>query len=252
MKAFLMIGQSNMAGRGDFGEVAEIQNPLCKMLRNGKWIPMREPINPDRGIFDYFHSGVGLAASFADAYAKYFNEEIGLIPCADGGTGLDQWREGSLLYDHAVMQGRLASRTSTIAGVLWHQGEADCSEELSSTYQQRLEVMLGALRETLDLQEVPIILGGLGDFLQFYPLKDNDYIRINQALKSLASSNELIGFASAEGLPANCDNLHFNADSLYKLGLRYFDEFEKLHNNCKSLGKKMITEDIHRGEMELL
>ena len=32
--SFLMIGQSNMAGRGDFGEV--------------------EPINPDRAIFDTF------------------------------------------------------------------------------------------------------------------------------------------------------------------------------------------------------
>ena len=43
MKAFLMIGQSNMAGRGDFGEVEEIKNPLCRMLRNGRWIPMSEP-----------------------------------------------------------------------------------------------------------------------------------------------------------------------------------------------------------------
>ena len=74
MKAFLMIGQSNMAGRGDFGEVAQIDNPLCKMLRNGRFIPMREPINPDRGIFDYFHSGVGLAASFADEYAKHYGK----------------------------------------------------------------------------------------------------------------------------------------------------------------------------------
>ena len=77
MKSFLMIGQSNMAGRGDFGEVEEINNPLCKMLRNGRGQPMSEPINPDRGIFTYLHSGVGLAASFADEYAKHFNEEIG-------------------------------------------------------------------------------------------------------------------------------------------------------------------------------
>ena len=67
MKAFLMIGQSNMAGRGDFGEVPPIENPNCFMLRNGRWIPMSEPINPDRSPFIYFHSGIGLAASFADA-----------------------------------------------------------------------------------------------------------------------------------------------------------------------------------------
>ena len=56
MKSFLLIGQSNMAGRGDFGEVPEIINPNCFMLRNGKWVPMSEPINPDRSIFNYFHS----------------------------------------------------------------------------------------------------------------------------------------------------------------------------------------------------
>ena len=75
MKSFLMIGQSNMAGRGEFGEVPEIQNRLCKMLRNGRWQLMSEPINPDRRVFGEFHSGVGLAASFADEYAKHFEEK---------------------------------------------------------------------------------------------------------------------------------------------------------------------------------
>ena len=102
MKAFLLIGQSNMAGRGDFGEVPEIINSKCFMLRNGKWVPMREPINPDRSIFDYFHSGRGLSVLFADEYAKKFDEEIGLIPCADGGTKLSQWMPGEILYDNAV------------------------------------------------------------------------------------------------------------------------------------------------------
>ena len=56
MKSFLMLGQSNMAGRGNFGEVEEINNPLCKMLRNGRWQYMSEPVNPDRGFFSCFHS----------------------------------------------------------------------------------------------------------------------------------------------------------------------------------------------------
>ena len=29
-----------------------------------------------RGIFEYYHSGRGLSASFADEYAKYFDEDI--------------------------------------------------------------------------------------------------------------------------------------------------------------------------------
>ena len=36
MHAFLMIGQSNMAGRGTVSEVAPIRNPHLSVLRNGR------------------------------------------------------------------------------------------------------------------------------------------------------------------------------------------------------------------------
>ena len=85
ISAFLMIGQSNMAGRGEFSEVEPISNKLCYMLRMGRWQKMSEPINPDRPIFEgKFHSGVSLGASFADDLARKGGERIGLIPCADG------------------------------------------------------------------------------------------------------------------------------------------------------------------------
>ena len=132
IRSFLMIGQSNMAGRGNIGEVDPIDNPNCYMLRMGRWQKMSEPINPDRPIFEgRFRSGVGLAASFADEFSKCTGLEVGLIPCADGGTSMDQWMPGQVLYDHAVMMTKLAMRSSSFAGILWHQGEADCSEKQS-------------------------------------------------------------------------------------------------------------------------
>lgn len=82
-----------------------------EVLRNGRWQQMYVPVNCDRSF-----SGVSLAESFADAYQKEHGVDVGLIPCADGGTQLEQWKEGSLLYDYAVLQERLAERTSTLAG----------------------------------------------------------------------------------------------------------------------------------------
>ena len=109
----LMIGQSNMAGRGDLGQVKPIHNPLCYMLRMGRWQPMCEPVNPDRAIFEgIFRSGVSLAASFADEYARKFQTPVGLIPCADGGTQISQWMPGEILFDNAVHCARLALRTT--------------------------------------------------------------------------------------------------------------------------------------------
>ena len=116
MHSILLIGQSNMGGRGFKEEVEPIVNDKLYVLRNGRWQSMYAPVNGDRSF-----SGICLAESFALKYHETHDVTVGLIPCADGGTSLDQWREGGLLYDHAVMQARLASRTSTIAGVLWHQ-----------------------------------------------------------------------------------------------------------------------------------
>ena len=231
MKSFLMIGQSNMAGRGDFGEVEEIENPLCKMLRNGKWIPMREPINPDRGIFDYFHSGIGLAASFADEYAKHFGEEIGLIPCADGGTMLAEWQPGEILYDHAVAQARLAQRSSEIVGILWHQGESDSnSEEKARTYRARFLHMISSLLRDLSLPEsTPIVMGELGEFVARY--KDGAclyYKDINAVFHALSQEKKSFAVASAEGLPCKADGIHFTSAAYRELGKRYFEAYKRI------------------------
>lgn len=245
MHSFLLIGQSNMAGRGYLKEAKEIDTSRIYTLRNGRWQKMFRPINPDRSF-----SGVNLAESFAERYAQKYKVDVGLICCADGGTNLNQWMPGELLFDNAVNNARLAARTSEIVGILWHQGESDCKDELYPTYQVRLETMIQALRKELNLNDVPFIVGGLGDYLQFYPLKN--YVHINNALKNIADNNKLVGFVSAEGLTSNPDNLHFNSESLYDFGIRYFEVFEKLNKRTDSVKKDDVKEDILRSEMELL
>lgn len=217
-----------MAGRGDFGEVPEIVNSKCFMLRNGRWIPMSEPINPDRQIFGYFHSGVGLSASFADEYAKYFNQKVGLIPCADGGTAMKEWQPGELLYDNAVAQAKLAQRTSEIAGILWHQGENDSKNiEDVQAYRKRFMNMLSALLRDLELPEdIPVILGELGEFVGSYNNGVLKYYKeINGILKNLSEELPRGGFARAEGLACKNDGIHFDSRSYRELGIRYFQEY---------------------------
>lgn len=237
-----------MAGRGYLTEARQIDTSRIYTLRNGRWQKMFRPINPDRSF-----SGVSLAESFAEAYSKKYNVDVGLICCADGGTKLEQWMPGELLFDNAVNNARLAARTSEIVGILWHQGESDCADELYPTYQARFETMMQAFRKELDRPDIPFILGGLGDFLEHYSSKNmKNYIHVNDALQRIAENNELTGFVSATGLTANPDNLHFNAESLYTFGLRYFYEFEKFANIRKTLGKNTAAEDIDRTELELL
>lgn len=244
--SFLLIGQSNMAGRGDLSDAIPINENGIKTLRNGRFIPMFRPINPDRSF-----SGVNLAESFAEAYVNKYGVDVGLICCADGGTTLDQWKEGSLLYDNAIFQAKLAMRTSTIAGVLWHQGEGDCKNSYLD-YKPRLIEMLNSLKKDLNLYDVPILLGGLGDYL-----KDNvenpflsNYLHVNKQLEEVANEMPMTTFVSAKGLTAKSDNLHFNSKSLHEFGLRYFEAFEKTRNPNKIFLDK--PNDGMRSEMEKL
>ena len=247
--SILIIGQSNMAGRGFPSDVEPIVNDKIKVLRNGRWWPKYVPVNPDRVT-----SGINLVESFADLYSKDHDAEVGIIPCADGGTCIDNWCVGGVLFDHACYMAELASRTSTIAAVLWHQGESDTREERYPYYEEKLSVVMEAFRSKLNLHDVPFLLGGLGDFLEILDRADHfkNYVHINAALESYCAKTPMCGFVSAKGLGANPDNLHFSAAALREFGVRYYNEFVKLENKNKVFEEKPCFELAIKSGLEHL
>lgn len=252
MHSILLIGQSNMAGRGYPNEVSPIINKRIFVLRNGRWCAMYVPVNPDRET-----SGTNLSESFADLYAKDHNANVGIIPCADGGTCLDQWQVGGLLFDHACYMAELASRTSTIVAVLWHQGESDSSPDKSPFYEEKLTAILDGFRKRLNLKCVPFLLGGLGDFLIHNPdpnrcEKFKNYYKVNEMLEHIAAKDEYVGFVSAKGLLSNSDYLHFSAPSLREFGVRYYHEFLKLENKNKIFEEKTTADPAITSGLENL
>ena len=240
--AFLLIGQSNMAGQGRIDEVPPIENENIKVLTNGFWRKMLVPIHREIPA-----SGICLAESFADAYAKEHNVTVGLIPCAVGGTSLKQWEEGGILYENAVNQARLADRTATIAGVLWHQGERDSRPHLAPLYYEKCMKIFNALRRDLNLYDVPFVVGGLGEYLSGHPNEEirESFAIVNAELQRMAQDDPMIGYVSSQGLTPKADNVHMNSVSLREFGLRYYEVFKKLENP-----KKIFTEKPdERGRM---
>lgn len=233
MDSFLMIGQSNMAGRGALDEVPPILDSRLFMLRNGRWQPLCEPVNYDRPF-----AGIGLAPSFALEYAKKYEREVGLIPCADGGTSIREWEPGGLLYSHAVMMTKLALRTSRLKGILWHQGEtdSDCKED-AERYLERLAVFFGHLLHDLGNPNVPVLIGELGNFLKDYPEGGDYYETVNRALREFSSRSPQYSFVPADGLTSNPDCLHFNAVSQREFGKRYFTAYRETAAQIKQAKK---------------
>ncbi len=241
-----------MAGRGDMDTAAPLDNMggRLQVLRNGRWQPMYRPVNPDRPF-----SGTCLAESFAAAYAEEHRDvEVGIIPCADGGTSIDQWREGGLLFDNAVYLTKLALRTSHLVGILWHQGEADCEPRLYPHYRNKIAALMAALRRELDAENIPLIVGGLGDFLKERDPANmlTNYPYINEALLDFAKSTHRTEFVSAAGLTSRPDRLHFNHESLMEFGKRYYEAYKKIEDTERVFDEKSKMDDAQRSAMESL
>ena len=227
IRSFLMIGQSNMAGRGEFGDVEPIKNKNCFMLRMGRWQKMSEPINPDRSVFGKkMHSGISLAASFADEIANKTGEQIGLIPCADGGTRITQWMPGEILYDHALFMARLAMRTSAFSGIIWHQGESDChTDEDTVAHKEKFLSMITSLRKELDAEGLPLIIGEVCEHLGEKWGFEDRLAKLNVQYHELARELPNTTVVSSADLTLKTDGLHFDSPSLRIFGKRYAEAY---------------------------
>lgn len=243
--SFLLIGQSNMAGRGYLKEVPVICNERIKMFRNGLWQLMLEPIHYDRPF-----SGIGLGASFADSWCRdNKDDEVGLIPCAEGDSSLDDWSVEGSLFQNALFQAKLAQKTSTIEGILWHQGENDCNPTGVKEYNDKFNVIIHALRKELNIPDVPLMIGGLGDYLTegMYGNYFTDYIGINKALTEFADAHPDCHFVTASKLTSNPDKIHFNAQSQRLFGLRYYEAYAKRCNIVSPLeNEEAILDELYK------
>ena len=70
INSFLLIGQSNMAGRGELSEVEPIENKEVLVFKNGEWVTAKEPMHSDNPSL----AGIGLGMSFADRLQKKFRK----------------------------------------------------------------------------------------------------------------------------------------------------------------------------------
>ena len=231
LNIFLLIGQSNMAGRGNVEDVPLVKNNNILMFRNDRWILAEEPLHMDSPEA----AGIGLGMSFAvELWGKYQDERIGLVPCAVGGTPLSRWMPGADLYKNCVTVIQHALTAGKLKGILWHQGESDSNTiEDASTYAERFYQMTITLRDDLPAQNIPIVAGELGEFLEQFD-GCNYFKMVNKALHEVGDRLPLYSVARSTGLLDKGDKIHFNSRSLCEFGKRYADQY--LKTSSYSLG----------------
>src|SRR5687768_7689071 len=122
---YLLIGQSNMAGRGVLDAESKEAHPQVLMLtKDLRWELATDPVHFDKPI-----AGVGPAITFGKAMVEANPAvKIGLVPCAMGGSKIEKWAPGTTNHAAMLKRMRAALKSGVLKGILWHQGEANLTD----------------------------------------------------------------------------------------------------------------------------
>ena len=224
LQLFLLAGQSNMAGRGKVEAQDSVADPrVLKLDQSMSWVPAVDPLHWDKPTL----VGVGPGRSFGLALAaRDTSARIGLIPAAVGGSPISSWAPGALdtatgthPYDDALERLRIAQKSGTLRGILWHQGESDATPALSVLYAARLRALIARFRADAGDPNLPFIIGELGKF-NGKPWTA-EVARVDSVHRAIAASVPNVAYVSSDGLVDKGDQLHFDAPSQRTFGERY-------------------------------
>jgi hypothetical protein len=222
---FILAGQSNMAGRAIIAPMDTIAHDRILAINIKNEIVMaKEPIS----FFESDKKGLSCALAFAKELIKNVPDSIAvlLVPCAVGGSSIDQWIYDSLhrnvkLLTNFKDQVLWAKKNGTIKGVLWHQGESDVSSKEISNYKSKLKRLFNEFRVTIDNDNLIILTAEIGMF------KSNNIkeIAINKQIKQNAFLDPYTFFVKTKDFESIGDNLHFDSKSQRLLGTRFAKKY---------------------------
>jgi sialate O-acetylesterase len=226
---YLLIGQSNMAGRADIGVLDEVPLDNAYLFNDADgWENAETPLNKYSSTRkDLSYQKLNLGYTFARKLATYTGKGIGLIVNARGGTSIEQWQKGYNgsndfnLYEEAVTRLLKAEKDGVFKGIIWHQGESNQSS--SSTYMPKLKQLVQDLRTDLGNENVFFVAGEIN---QWRAASEP----MNEVIRSIAKHINQSSYVKSDGLkPINNDlnDPHFDAFSQRILGNRYADEILK-------------------------
>ncbi|MFL0353495.1 sialate O-acetylesterase [Xanthomarina sp. GH4-25] len=230
---YLVIGQSNAAGRGDI-EAEDMVTLTGVDLYNGtSWenAVNTNDIHPTTGevlgglnrYSTIYNENQPQGLNFSYTFGRTLNEvtgnQIGLVVNTRGGTKIQEWEKGAPenYYGEAISQinAALALGGSTLKGILWHQGEAN--RNLGS-YLTRLTNLIDDLRTDLGISNLPVIVGQIS-------MQRTDNGTFNTNIKKISNPSDaayiaFTDYASSDGLQT-IDRTHFNSNGQRVLGYRY-------------------------------
>lgn len=228
---FLLIGQSNMAGRGTMlpEDLAGPIEGVYLLDTEGKVVPATNPLNQYSTIRkDIKHQQINPGVGFSKKVHAATGRKILLVVNARGGSNINEWVKGKVssdvglaFYDEAVRRTKQATAHGTLRGILWHQGESNSSNPTG--YMDKLKTLVSGLRSELNAPTVPFIAG---EIAPWHSNRD----KFNPIIRTIATEIPNSDWVSSEG----CDMLkdesdpHFGRNGQLLLGERYAEKILRM------------------------
>jgi Carbohydrate esterase, sialic acid-specific acetylesterase len=220
---FILAGQSNMAGRGFVQPSDTVSSMQVLTLdKNNEWIYAKEPLH----YYEPGRTGLDCGLSFGKELSSLYGKKItiGLVPCAVGGSSIEQWLGDSTyrnvtLYSNLLKKVRTAATSGTLKGILWHQGETNANAANYKNYKEKLDHFFIKLRNDLGEPALPVYAGQLALFLSrtTNPFAD----AVNKDLEALSVSMKNMYVIKTDDLHPKSDSIHFDSPSQRIMGKRF-------------------------------
>ncbi len=253
MDLWVLAGQSNMVGAAAMRGAGKADSRIKLFNLDNKWIPAQEPIHrlfeaeapvyrdlfltKNVGVtpehFDQFRAmslkkplgTVGPGLFFARHLARYIPDQIGLIPCAYGATGMADWspdtkaKGGHSLYATMIERMRLAG--GNIKGVLWYQGESDAmSDATAQAYEPTFMRFMDAVRKDSGQPDLPFLTVQISRFALDYSLQAVGWEQVREAQRQACHHAKNLLMTSAIDLELG-DAIHISYEAQQQLGKRF-------------------------------
>ncbi len=239
---YILMGQSNMVGRGEKKDLPtnfSDHEGVIQYYWNGVLGPSTDFLKQGDGSTPFptspqeYRQGPGL--SFANAMISSApNRKIILIPCAVGGTSIVEWlpnvfnrHDTETLFGVCLTNALAATKHGQIRGILFHQGERDAKDDIRSAYWQRVfTTVIVAMREELGSNSLPLVYAQLGAVSSKHRAA-----RPHLDILKAEQRNVLIPYADivyTDDLPIKADGLHLSTNGQLSLGERFAISMRRL------------------------
>ena len=224
---YLLIGQSNMAGRGAFeaSDTTDVIDGVWLLNADGLPEPAVAPLNKYSSIRkDLSLQGYNLGCEFGRIMHCETGHPILLVVNARGGSHIAEWQpdNDNCYFRDAVRRSKEALKFGKLKGILWNQGETDVQKK-TWDYPEKFNVMISELRKELEAEDITVVVGEVGRW-NWAPKEDID--RFNETI--IPAIVELVPnckYVSSKGLKRRFEDKeldpHYNRGAQIELGRRY-------------------------------